>query len=134
MTHFEPGRYLGRVEKQQFVESKNGTPGFRLTVRIVENLEEPDATVKPSLRNMTWWITPKTKTWVWRDLHTLGYTGDELDGIDPDNKGFHDFGGQEIELTCKHEVNQTGDTFECWSLSFGNMKLMDKSKLRHFDR
>ena len=50
---YKPGRYCGRVENQRFVESRKGTPGFCLTVRLQSNLDDPSAEVKPYLRDVT---------------------------------------------------------------------------------
>ena len=135
-TQCPTGRYLGRVENQRFLQSQQrGTLGFCLTSRIQKNLDEPDAQLKPFFRETTLWITENTVKRVLHDLHTLGYAGDSLEGVDPDSPNFHNFTGQEIELICTHESNGKGDTFERWSLAAAaKPNLENKTKLREFDR
>jgi hypothetical protein len=138
-TDFAPGRYLVRVENQCFTESQQKkTLGFRLTFRVQTNLDEPDARVKPFSRDITWWISEKNFKRVLQDLHTLGYAGDSLAGVDPDSKSFHGFFGQEIELACTHETGEKGGVFERWGLPadkpVGQPGLKDKSRLQRFDQ
>jgi len=137
--YFAPGRYRCRIEDQCFCESQQkGTLGFRLTFRISANLDEPDETVKPYLRNMTLWITERNVKRVLGDLGKLGYNGGSLEGVHPDNPDFYDFSGQEIELVCTHENGDKGGVFERWGLPAGKTvvqpSLKDKSKLRRFDQ
>jgi hypothetical protein len=137
-VQFDAGRYRVRIQDQCFVESRQkGTPGFLLSFRVLENLDNPEAPVKSYLRNTTLWITERTKPRVLHQLHELGYKGSTLSGVDPDNPGFHSFADVEAEMVCTHETTDRG-TFERWELGSnggGNkpQKLRDKSILRQLD-
>jgi hypothetical protein len=136
-TQFDAGRYRVRITDQYFTESRQkNTPGLLLTFRILQNLDDPKASVKPYLRNTTLWITERTKPRVLHQLHELGYEGDTFAGVDPDTEGFHDFAGVETDMVCTHEAGNRG-TFEQWELDCnGNgrpPRLKDKSSLRRLD-
>jgi hypothetical protein len=135
-AQYTPGRYAVRVADQRFVESlQKKTPGFCLTFRVIQNLDQPETPVQSSLRSITWWLTPNTIERTLHDLHALGYPGLTLSGVDPDNpKGFHNFRDQKIELMCDHEEDLDGVTFERWTLRAGNPHLTDKSKIHKLDR
>ena len=129
-TQFEEGRYLVRIIDQCFTESpQKGTLGFSLAFRVVKNLDEPDAPIKSTHRGLTMWISEKNVSRVLHDLHTLGYEGSTLAGVDPDAEDVHDFRDTEVEMVCAHE-----DGFERWSLRATKQHLKDKSKLRELDR
>jgi hypothetical protein len=135
-TQFQEGRYQVRIVNQRFIESPvKKTLGFTLTFRVVSNLDQPEAPhIKSYQREVTWWITEKTVKRFLHVLRALGYTGTTISGVHPDTKDFHDFRGQEIELTCKHERNEKDEVFEQWSFENSKPNLEDKSQLGYFDR
>jgi hypothetical protein len=51
-----------------------------------------------------------------QDLHSLGFDGDDFNGVDPRVEGFHSFIGEEKELSCQHEPNKEGQLREKWGL------------------
>jgi hypothetical protein len=134
-TQYPEGQYLAQVTNQYFGESaEKGTPKFCLVIRIIGNRDCPDSPCRPQKREIVWWITDKTVEWVMRDLRALGYMGETLTGVDPDDEDFHDFRGKNIEVSCIHEEDQEGRLWERWKLSAGPQNLKDKSKLRRLDR
>jgi hypothetical protein len=57
MTSFEEGRYQVRIVEQGFtVSSQKQTPGFVLYFRVLKNLDQPNAPVKPYQRDLTMWL------------------------------------------------------------------------------
>jgi hypothetical protein len=134
-NNYQPGRYLVRVIDQHFGESqRTGTPKFSLVVRVTRNLDNPDAYCAPVQKEIVWWITDKNVEWVMRDLQSLGYTGTTLYGVHPEERGFHDFRGQDIEVACVHEEDRDGRVWERWRPCAPTMNLKDKSKLCRLDR
>jgi hypothetical protein len=134
-NNYQPGRYLVRVIGQYFGESqRTGTPKFCLVIRITRNLDNPDVYFAPLQKEIVWWVSDKTIERVIRDLQSLGYPGTTLSGVDPDQRGFHDFRNQDIEVVCVHEEDQDGRVWERWRLCPPSMTLKDKSKLRRLDR
>jgi len=97
--------------------TEKGTPKFCLVIRITENRANPDVPCRPLKREIVWWITDKNVEWVMRDLQSLGYAGTTLFGVHPEERGFHDFRGQDIEVQCIHEERQDGRLWERWKLS-----------------
>jgi hypothetical protein len=136
-TQFDPGRYRIRILDQCFVESRQSTPGLSLTFKVIQNLDNLEAPVKPYKRSLTLWVSEKTRSRVMHQLHQLGYEGDTFAGVDPDTKGFHNFADTEADAICSHESTDRG-TFERWELaSDGNgkpQKLRNKAAvLRRLD-
>jgi hypothetical protein len=83
-VQFDAGRYRCRIVDQCFVESRQkSTPGLMLSFRVIQNLDDPEASVKSYQRSLTLWITPRTRARVLHQLHELGYEGDTLSGVDP---------------------------------------------------
>jgi hypothetical protein len=134
-TQFAEGRYLVRIVNQRFIKStQKGTPGFQLGFRVLRNVDQPETPIGPYPRDTTWWLTEKTIKRTLHDLHGLGYEGNTLAGVDPDNSDFHDFRDQEFELICSHKANNKDEIFEQWSFQNSQPKLEDKTELDHFDR
>jgi hypothetical protein len=135
----DPGRYRVRVIDQRFIEQDKvkDTEAFALWFRPIVNLDRPEAPVKPTPRHVVLWFNEQS---YWRNmerLRKLGYQGDTLDGIDPDNEeGFHDFRDAEMELFCEHEENiNRGESFEKWLFERGGPAPMrNKGGLRKLDR
>jgi len=135
-AYFTPGRYLLRIEQQRFMESpREKTLAFVLTCRVLKNLDNPSADVKPFLRDLTLWIDDDSAHQVLHDLHKLGYSGKDLSGVDPDTPNHHSFVSREIEANCRHKESSRGDPSERWYLADPvKPNLGDKAKLRKFDR
>jgi hypothetical protein len=134
-NNYQPGHYLARVISQYFGESqRTGTPKFCLVIRITRNLDNVDAYCAPVQKEIVWWITDKNVEWVMRDLRSLGYTGTTLYGLHPEERGSHDFRGQDVEVVCVHEEDEDGRVWERWRLSAPTTRLKDKAKLRRLDR
>jgi hypothetical protein len=132
---FEESPHRVKIVNQRFGTSRvKGTLGFILTFRPLCQLEKPEVVLPSLLRETTFWITENTHKRVLHQLHTLGYVGSTLAGVDPDTPGFHDFSDVEIDLTCEHKPGDDGELYENWSYDDRKQNLTDKSLLRHFDR
>lgn len=130
----QEGRYLAQITAQYFGKSpEKGTPSFNFGIRILKNLDQPEAPSEPLVRELTWWIAEKTSKWVLSDLQKLGYPGKTLVGLDPQTPGFHNFVGQEIEVFCAHE-NYKDKPRERWSVRMGRQDPLDTSEIRALDR
>lgn len=139
MTSFEEGRYKARIIEQAFTESEKQTPGFVLYFRVLQSVDQPDAPVKGIQRDLTMWISDRTKDRVWRQLSKLGYNGNTFAGLNPKNPGFHDLSGVEIEVECKHErgmgEKNKDELFERWQFPQADKPPLTRmSALRRFDR
>jgi hypothetical protein len=130
---FTEGMYMAKVVDQYLTESKKGTPAFVLRFRLLCNLDEPETPLEKYQRDLIWWLTPKMVEWLKRDLASLGYSGPDLNGIDPDVPGFHSFRDQEIAVRLKYEKSEDGELKERWYLGNGTRKLKDKSKVEYIN-
>src|SRR5215467_7333470 len=134
MTNDLAGNYLAKVTDQYFGKSKRkGTLKFALGIRIFENLDNAHTSFSPLEREICWWISEKSLSLIMEDLSTLGYQGRTLTSVDPDTPGFHDFCGQEIEVSCGYEEDPDGKLWERWRLRLSHENLRDKTTLRQFD-
>jgi hypothetical protein len=132
---FEEGHYLAKVTGQYFSKSsQKGTDAFTLQTRILKSLDNPKAECKPAFREITLWLTDKTYERVFNDLENLGYSGGNLEDLDPAAEDFHDFRGMEIQLECTHEEDASGKPQERWNLRRTRPPLQDRSGLRRFSR
>jgi hypothetical protein len=134
---YAEGSYLVRVEDQRFMESpREKILAFVLSGRVLKNLDDPSADVKQFLRDITLYIdNDETAKQVLYRLHQLGYSGNDLSGVDPDTEGYYSFAGKEIKANCRHKPGSWGDPSERWYLADPvRPNLGDKSKLREFDR
>jgi hypothetical protein len=133
---YEAGNYLARIESQRFVTSPTkGTLGLSLSCLILRNLGQTEMLHDQYQRDAVLWVTDSTWERVQRQLEGLGYSGADLDGVDPDIQGFHSFAGVEVELKRKHKESETkGEVYEQWSLESGNLKLRNRSQLEYFNK
>jgi hypothetical protein len=128
------GRYLVRGVGQEFAEASTGTPQFELRVLVLSCVEPFNDSVPQFQRTLYMYLTEKARGRTLHDLHVLGYPGESLSGVDPDNaERFFSFTGREFELLCKGEPDLQGKRRERWSVPPVKRPLA-KDKLREMDR
>lgn len=125
--YYEPGRYKCRISSQGFNEASTGTRQFWIKFRVLERVEPFDDSLEQHERTAYFAVTPKTADWVMDTLNLLGFQGSSFGGVDPRTKGFHNFIGDEVELSCSHENDQTQNIREVWAVrSVGRPLSQDK--------
>jgi hypothetical protein len=133
--YYEEGRYECQVVSQGFIVAGTGTHQFKLKVKVLRCIVPFNDALDQQERAVYMSVTDKTVRWVLSDLHALGYVGDSLWGVDPDNPaGFHNFAGTQIELVCKHENDKDGKPRERWYVRPGEQPLKDKKMLHRLDQ
>jgi hypothetical protein len=130
---YDPGLYKCRTIAQGFNEASTGTPQFWIQFDVLERIEPFNDDLKQFSRRAYFAITAKTADWVMNYLHTLGFKGDNFDGVDPHIEGHHSFVRNEIELVCSHEDDQHGTPRERWGPRGGG-RLLGRDKIRNLNR
>ena len=125
---FAEGFYKGKATSWGWSETSNGNPRFYMAFNVIGMLDkaDPKATPKPCDPGTgVWSITPttdKAEDWLVRTVKHLGYAGDGVPGLDPDNENAHNFEDVEFIVKCKHKEYE-GQTREEWSVSSPPAKL-----------
>jgi hypothetical protein len=93
--------YLCEIMSQSFVKSNSGTPGLRLSIKPVKELDYHDRTFSTDcpdyLRDFTMWFTNKSVSLHSRFLNELGWSGTFSD-LDPSVEGHYSLVGKTIVL------------------------------------
>jgi hypothetical protein len=142
MAKYAVGRYVCKVTEQALSEAKTGTPQFVLRFRVLGIVTGPDSYDLDDERDQHERshyrsITDRTIDYFLRDLSTLGFKGNSFSLLSPQTPGFHNFVGQEVEMTCDHEgerekwsvARQQGDA----SSGRPEIKSLDSKKVRDLD-
>lgn len=118
---YEPGVYVADIVQQGLTKAGTGNTQFVLRFKI---LGKPDPADSSSLipaaefeRTIYMTITEKTAERIVENLHQLGYRADSFGPLDPSHAGHQSFVGQQIEVYCKHEADQSGNPREAWQLN-----------------
>jgi hypothetical protein len=138
---YQPGQYVAEVTQQALGEAGTGTPQFVLRVKILGRPDpaEPDSYVPVQQYERTIYraITENTIDYVMEDLKTLGFAGNSFSDLDPASPNHQSFAGKQIDVYCKHEDDQKGNTREKWGLSGRQkaleVKPLDSKKTRSLD-
>lgn len=120
-TFYAPGRYRCEVTQQAMTKASTGTAQFVLKVQVLEQYVEPDATEpcqQQYERSLFMAITEKRMDYFKKELDALGFQGGSLRLLDPNNDGFTDFRGVQVDCLCKHEADYKDKsvTRERWSI------------------
>jgi hypothetical protein len=138
-TAFDAALHRARFTRQAFIEQDavNDAVAFVLWFKVLSNLDNPNAPVKPFERKVTLWVSEQEGSYARfiKRLQSLGYPGDTLQGVDPEVAGFHDFRDVEAEMLCEHQHNaDRGETYENWKFpQLVPPALKNKSRLRALD-
>jgi len=117
---YEPGRYWGRITRQQLGQTSNGNPQFVLSFLIVGKVNPADpegdllAVPQQYERSVYRVITEKTTEYLLQDLEVLGFTGESFAALDENNSDCCDLRGTELAFTCTHEFRQAQDETGKW--------------------
>lgn len=139
--YYTPGRYVGKLTKQQLGVTKNNNPQIVLSFTIIGqvDLSDPDGdliTCQGYERSVFRVVTPKTIDWILDDLDALGFEGSSFAELEPGTPGFQDLTGKEVELSCDHETYE-GTVREKWSIFSGegslNIKPLEARDVRKLD-
>lgn len=95
------GYYLCEITSQSFVKSNSGTPGFRLSLKPLKELDYDDPSVELECpdypRDFTMWITVKSANLHTSFLRELGFEGKFTD-LDPSKDGHFSLVGKTVVL------------------------------------
>jgi hypothetical protein len=107
---FAEGIYKARARSWHFNKTTNGNTQFEMTFEVIgkcphDDFEAPPEPCDPGVGSWSITKTPDNDNehWLARVVVSLGYSGSDLLGLDPDNPGAHDFTGVEFFVACKHE-------------------------------
>lgn len=130
-TFYEPGRYRCEVTQQAMTKASTGNPQFVLKVQVLDEyvgLEETEPCRQQYERTIYRTITDGTMTFFMKELDTLGFQGGSLRLLDPNNDGFTDFKGVQIDCLCKHEPNYKDKSViqEKWSICWPEGEMASK--------
>lgn len=136
------GRYACKVVDQALGETSKGNPQFVLRFQVL-GLVDPADPSKYILAGQQYErthyraITDKTIQYFLEDLKLLGFKGESFKALDPNNDGFHDFRGMDIDMWCGHENDQDGKPREKWGVarqgSTFEVKPLEAKKVRDLD-
>jgi hypothetical protein len=112
--YYDQAPHRCRITEQGFNEASTGTEQFWIKFLVLMRIEPFNDSLEKYSRVAYFPITAKTADWVMQYLHTLGFKGDNFDGVDPHVEGHHSFVGNEIELVCSHVDDQNKTPREKW--------------------
>jgi hypothetical protein len=140
---YQPGRYCGRITRQQLGETKNGNAQLVLSFTVFGKVDPKNPTgdlleVEAEYEKTIWRvITAKTIDFVKEDLAALGYDRDNFADFDERTPNFFDLREKEIEVRCDHELDQNKKSRERWSIARANngppVKPLDDKDIRKLD-
>ena len=113
---YDEGVYLGEILEQAIVSAHTGTPQFALRFLVVSYADGSPVT-RQYERKFYRSITEKTASYLLNDLKVLGFTGNDLQQLEPQSPNGQDFTGKQIPFYCSHEDGQNGGTRERWSIA-----------------
>lgn len=118
---YEPGVFVANIVQQGLTKASTGNTQFILRFKIVGKPDPADSNALiPAAeyeRTIYMTITEKTAERVVENLHHLGYRAESFGPLDPSHPSHQSFVGQQIEVYCKHEPDQSGNMREKWQLN-----------------
>lgn len=139
---YAAGRYACKVTDQALGEAGTGNPQFVLRFLVLGLVDPADPSkylpaTQQFERTHYRVITDKTVQYLLEDLKLLGFKGESFKALDPNNDGFHDFRGLDIDMWCGHENDREGKPREKWSVarqgSKFEVKPLEPKKVRDLD-
>lgn len=116
------GVYIGEITAQALSKASTGTTQFVLRFKVLGVPTEDDSFIPDQHkyeRTIYMSITEKTIPYVTEALEKLGYGAGSFGPLDPSHPNHESFVGNQIDLYCKHEADQSGDMREKWQISRG---------------
>lgn len=116
--------YKGVVVKQMMTADRDGHPqllvyvdlqGMLVDSRNAESGLLPCHKAQVEVRVRFPSDNPQVLEFSARDLATLGFTGDDIEQLNPQNKKFHDFKGKEVYLTPSYRTFN-GNEYCYWNV------------------
>lgn len=120
------GIYKAKATSWGWTETSNGHPKFWMSFDVIAPAGGHDEGAKG-----TWSITPTTEAaqeWLARTVKHLGYEGDDLLMLDPDEEGAHDFTGIEFDAELKHKEYKE-QMREDWTVVTASKPKLGRDKL-----
>lgn len=141
MNAFYPvGVYVAEVTAQALSKASTGTTQFVLRFKVLGTPSDDGAFVPDAHqyeRTIYMAITEKTIPYVTEALEKLGYGAGSFGPLDPSHANHESFVGNQIDVYCKHEADQSGDNRERWQLSRGASTLkvvpLEAKEVRELD-
>jgi hypothetical protein len=98
---FDEGLYRGKAVAWGLTETANGHDQFWMSFRILGKVVEHklDAELTPCAGGVRRWsimLSDKTVEWLVSTVQHLGYSGDDLLGLDPERPGAFNFEGVDL--------------------------------------
>ncbi len=137
---YQPGVYVAEVTAQALSKASTGTNQFVLRFKILGTPTDdgsffPDANQYERTIYMA--LTEKTMTFVAEALEKLGYGGTGFGPLDPSHPNHESFAGNQVDVYCKHENDQSGNPRERWQISRGASSLkvvpLEAKEVRELD-
>ena len=119
---YQPGVYVGEVTAQALSKASTGTNQFVLRFKVLGTPSDdgsffPDA--QKYERTIYMALTEKTMPFVAEALERLGYGAGSFGPLDPSHPNHESFVGNQIDVYCKHQSDQSGEMRERWQLNHG---------------
>ena len=142
---YKEGVYRVRATSWEFVvTSRKECPQFRMDFAVFAKFPDQDLDAEPEPcdpGNRSWSIsipeddeetTSRNVEWLLSTVQHLGYDGDGLLGLNPDEAGAFNFEGVEFIASCKHEEHE-GRTREKWAVYRPPTKTLARDRLLALD-
>lgn len=139
--HYQAGNYVGEIMQQGLSKARTGNSQFVIRVKVLgtpngEQSYDRDPFQYERIIFMT--ITQNTINFVSETLEALGYSGQGFGPLDPSHPQHQSFVGQQVDLYCTHEADQSGNMREKWRISRNggsNLELnpLNQKELRELD-
>jgi hypothetical protein len=138
---YEPGVYVAKVVQQGLTKASTGNTQFILRFRVEGKPDpvDPESMQAVAEFERTIWmtITEKTVERIVGDLRNLGYRAESFGPLDPSHPSHESFVGNQIEVYCKHEADQSGNQRERWQLNRAaaaiEIKPLEAKEVRQLD-
>jgi hypothetical protein len=138
--YYAEGLHVGEVVGQNLSKAKTGTVQFVLGVKVLgvpNDADGYDPHKWQYTRTIYMALTDKTMSFVLEKLKYLGFDGTSLSQLDLAHPKAISFVGNQVDLWCKHDTNQSGDLVEKWNLSSGlpamQFETLDAKEVRQLD-
>lgn len=136
--YYDEGLHVGEIVSQGLSKAKTGTLSCVIRVKILGIPDGPEFQPHKQQyeRSIYWYITEKTMPFIVEKLQLLEFAGTKFSQIDPSNPYHVSLVGKQVDLWCKHEVGQNGQTQEKWDISNGGPKpleALDAKEMRQLD-
>lgn len=129
---YEEGRYRAEIINQALGKNKNtGTPQFVLKVQILAAADgDGERVVRQQYeRTIYLYLSENAAPYTIEKLKGMGFDKASFCQLDLEHPQAHDFRGLHVELMCRHEKDNTGESREKWDVAFIGSGAIDNTPL-----